>query len=76
MDRIVVRVCRVTPDLEDADRAIGEVAVLIKPNVALERVQTRGLNCIPDRVAVDRLSSFGYAPDRVQDNQGRVIRDR
>ena len=33
MNRIVVRVCRVVPDLEDANRAIDDVAVLIELDV-------------------------------------------
>ena len=35
VNRIVVRVCRVVPDLEDANRAIDDVAVPIELDVAL-----------------------------------------
>jgi hypothetical protein len=41
MNRIVVRVCRVVLDLEDANRAIDDIAVLIELDVALESVQVR-----------------------------------
>ena len=60
VNRVVVRTVGIVPDLEDADRAIGDVAVLIELDVALEGIQVRDLDGIPHRMPIYRLSGSDY----------------
>src|SRR6266581_1392144 len=65
MENAVERVLLVLFDLKDADFPVGDVAVLVKADLALQRLGFRGLDRVADIGAVDLLARFGNALDRI-----------
>src|SRR6266700_3785720 len=73
VENAVERVLVVLFDLEDADLAVGDVAVLVKADLALQRLGFRGLDRVADIGAVDLLAPFGDALDCIEDDERRIV---
>src|SRR5438094_9835396 len=73
VENAVERMLVVLLDLEDADLPIGDVAVFVKADLALQRLGFRGLDRVADIGAVDLLAPFGNALHRIEDDESRVV---
>src|SRR6266568_1860920 len=73
VENAVERVLVVLFDLKDADLAVGDVAVFVEADLALQGLGLRGLDRVADIGAVDLLARFGDALHRIQDDERGII---
>src|SRR5215469_6887902 len=70
---IVERILVVFFDAEDADHPVGDVAIVVKADFALQGLQMRRLDGVAHRIAGDLLAGCCDPLDRVEDNEGGVV---
>src|SRR5579884_3379238 len=73
VQRIVGRVLLVEADLEDADDLVLQVPVLVKGDLALDRLEVGGLDGVADGMPVDGLPARHDPLDGVEDHERRIV---